>query len=270
MTLLTQHTSHGVTLHGDERRPGGVTFAFTERAGGVSKGEFSSLNLAAHVGDSPDDVAENRRRACEALGFGHLAEGIVCLRQVHGTDVVVVRDSGEAAISAARRAAEAGADAVVCTARDVPVLVDVADCAPVVLVCEGGFAVIHSGWRGTLGEISGKALDVLADEAGCAPSEVLAYVGPHIQVEDYEVSAELAAQFADHFGGHVLAGERHLSLAECIVETLSQHGVARESIAVSPLSTASEPERLFSFRASSGACGRQGALACLVGEGGRS
>ena len=52
---------------------------------------------------------------------------------------------------------KAGADAVVCTVPGVPVLLCFADCVPVVVVCSGGFAVVHSGWRGTYAEIAGTA-----------------------------------------------------------------------------------------------------------------
>ena len=67
---LTTRTSHGVTLLSDERRPGGVTFAFTERSGGVSTGCFDSLNLGDACGDAAACVAQNRRRALAALGWG--------------------------------------------------------------------------------------------------------------------------------------------------------------------------------------------------------
>ena len=85
-----------------------------------------------------------------------LAANLVEPRQVHGSDVVVVRSSDAASLAASREEAASGRDAVVCTCADVPVLLCYADCVPVVLVAPGGFAVVHSGWRGTIARISAR------------------------------------------------------------------------------------------------------------------
>ena len=153
---ITRCESNGVTLLADAERPCGVTLAFTERTGGVSAAPYASLNLGDACGDRAEDVAANRRRALDAIGAGACAERLVNPRQVHGDEVVVVREGTDAAVAAARRQAREGADAVVCLATDVPVLLCYADCVPVVLVAPGGFAVVHSGWRGTDARIAAK------------------------------------------------------------------------------------------------------------------
>src|SRR6266567_261042 len=65
--------------------PPGVRAAFTLRTGGVSVAPYDSLNLGARIGDSPESVAENRRRVREKLG---LPAEPVWLEQVHGVEVV--------------------------------------------------------------------------------------------------------------------------------------------------------------------------------------
>lgn len=261
---LTTRTSCGVTLLGDERRPGGVTLAFTERSGGVSEGVFSSLNLGDRCGDDLACVGENRRRALEALGAGRLTARLVNPVQVHGDHVVVVTSGDAEAVRRAQDEAREGADAIVCTAADVPVLLCYADCVPVILATDGGFAVIHSGWRGTLARISGKALGVLCDATNTRPHQVKAYVGPHITGEDYEVSADLMTTFCDAFGPTVCLPERHLDLGAAVALTLTEAGVPAECIAACDVSTASATDRFFSYRASGGPCGRHGALAVLL------
>ena len=196
MPALERYQAGEVTLLSDARVAGGVSFAFTERAGGVSAAPYASLNLGDACGDDACAVAENRRRALAALGAEHLAGRLVNPRQVHGDAVVRVASGDDAAVRAACEEARAGADAVVCTAPGVPVLLCFADCVPVVLVAPGAFAVVHSGWRGTIARIAEKAARTLCAEAGCAPADLLAYVGPHIGAADYEVSEELAASFA--------------------------------------------------------------------------
>lgn len=263
---LTRYQSHGVTLLGDESVPQGVAFAFTERTGGVSHGCFASLNLGGACGDEPSSVAENRRRALAAMGADAWEGALVNPHQVHGDRVVVVRASSAEEVSAAQADAAAGADAIVCTANHVPVLLCFADCVPVVLVAPGGFAVVHSGWRGTIARISAKAARVLAEETGSPVSQILAYVGPHIGREDYEVSPELAERFSAEFGPGVIWGERNLDLGAAVSAALVAEGVPAGSIACCDVSTASATERFFSYRAEHGKCGRHGAVAVMNGE----
>ena len=261
---LTRRTSfRGVALLSDERRPGGATFAFTERSGGVSEDGFASLNLGDQCGDVPARVAENRRRALDALGAAGLEQRLVNPLQVHGSQLVCITDSSDEAVAQAQAQAREGADGVVCTAADVPVLLCYADCVPVVLCAPGGFAVVHSGWRGTIAHISPKALASLCELTGCSPEQVNAYVGPHVSGEDYEVSEDLIARFSQDFGPEVCLAKAHLDLGAAVVQDLRQAGVPSESIAVCEASTASTTDRFFSYRASGGQCGRHGALAFL-------
>ncbi len=261
--VLTRRTVGGVTLLGDERRPGGVTLAFTERTGGVSLPPYASLNLGSRCGDDPAAVIENRRRALAAIGAEDLAANLVEPRQVHGSEVVVVRSSDAPSLAASREEAASGRDAVVCTCADVPVLLCYADCVPVVLVAPGGFAVVHSGWRGTIARISARALSVLCSETGAAPGEVLAYVGPHILAGDYEVSADLADRFAGEFGPEARVGERNLDLTFCVDAALLDAGMARGSICHAGVSTPRATDRFYSYRAEGGTCGRHAALAFM-------
>ncbi len=48
--------------------PGPYEIGFTTRVGGVSEGPFASLNLGRKLGDDPERVDENRRRACAEIG----------------------------------------------------------------------------------------------------------------------------------------------------------------------------------------------------------
>lgn len=260
---LTRHASQDVTLLGDSRRPGGVTLAFTERTGGVSEPPHASLNLGDACGDDEASVVANRRRLLAALGIGGLEGRLVNPRQVHGSTVVTITSGSDEALRDARRAARDGADAVVCTARDVPVLLCVADCVPVVIVAPQAFAVIHSGWRGTEARICGRALDALLEASGASADELLCYLGPHISADDYEVSPELAASFARSFGPEVAPDATHLDLGRAIRKTLREAGVPDEAILDECPSTASCTERFFSYRAEAGSCGRCGAIAVI-------
>lgn len=251
----------GVALVGAFEGP--VAFGFTERTGGVSRDPYASLNLGSHVGDDPDAVAENRRRALAALGCAACADRLIVPNQVHGDHVVTVASSRPGDLDAARAEASAGADAVVCTVPDVPVMLCFADCVPVVLTCPGGFAVVHSGWKGTYARIAAKAARTLADAASCAPCDVAAFIGPHILGDEYEVSPELIALFSERFDDVNAAGPRLLDLSSCIRQALAGEGVPEQAIVDASLSTMRENDRFFSYRAEGGTCGRHAAVAIM-------
>lgn len=265
MELNLQRMEHaGVAIVGT--RAGRVRFGFTERTGGVSRAPYEGLNLGTHVGDDPAAVAENRRRALAALGVEACLGNLIVPNQVHGDNVVVVREPSAGELARVRAEAATGADAIVCTAPDVPVMLCFADCVPVILVCEGAFAVVHSGWKGTIARISAKAARILAAEAGAPVSSVRAFVGPHILGDEYEVSHELMERFAAEFSCVRIAAEeggRLLDLSACIAEALQDAGVPRDGVLDSGLSTVRLADRFYSYRREGGVCGRHGAIACM-------
>lgn len=268
MPSLKRYENCGVTLLGDPSRPGGVTFGFSERTGGVSQGEFASLNLGSRCGDEPSAVAKNRALALRALGADGFASSLVEPKQVHGDTIVTVRSNAAEELDSARAQAQEGADAIVCLASGVPVLLCFADCTPVVLVAPstGAFAVVHSGWRGTLARISAKAAKVLVQESGESPQDILAYIGPHIMGADYEVSSELIESFIAEFGTIAKAEgtTSNLDLSACVIAALIDAGLLRANIVDSEISTATNLDRFYSYRAEHGACGRHAAIAFRV------
>ena len=183
-------SSEGIAFLADEALfdANGVHLAFLERGGGVSKGDYASLNLGAYTDDAPEHIEANRVHALEAIGAGPYVSSILCPHQVHGDNVIIASD----ALNLPRAELEKGADGVICTLRHVPVLLAFADCASVVLVTPGGaFAVVHAGWKGAFLGIAGKAFGMLCKTAACRPETVNIYIGPHIGECCYEVSDEI-------------------------------------------------------------------------------
>ncbi|HKE93363.1 MAG TPA: peptidoglycan editing factor PgeF, partial [Povalibacter sp.] len=160
--------------------PSNVRAASTLRAGGVSQGDFASLNLATHVGDDPSAVLENRRRLREALGLG--AEP-AWLNQVHGTHVVESQP----------HATPPTADASVARTTGAPCVVMTADCLPVLFCDRDGtrVAAAHAGWRGLVGGVLAETIEAL----GTRPDNLLAWLGPAIEPAAFEVGAEVREQF---------------------------------------------------------------------------
>lgn len=201
----TVHTATGgavyVTPHPE---PPDARIWFFTRIGGVSESPFDSLNVSTRVGDGSAAVAENLWRTRTAMGGKKSA----WVRQVAGADVVRVSEPGFAGV----------ADALLTGVEGLILSVAVADCVPVALVGETGVGMVHSGWRGTLDGISGKAVGEMGEAV------VRAYIGPCIRECCYEVSEELAERFAAEFGEGVAVG-RNLSLPTAIREDLRRAGV---------------------------------------------
>jgi polyphenol oxidase len=141
------------------------------------------------------------------------------------------------------RVSEAGfageADALVTSEEALPLVVAVADCVPVALVGERGVGMVHSGWRGTLSGVAGKAMREMREE------RVKAYLGPCIRECCYEVSEELAQEFVREFGPEVVYG-RHLSLPAAIRRDLERAGV--EEVHDLEICTGCRPDLFYSHR----------------------
>jgi YfiH family protein len=167
--------------------PAPVRSAFTLRAGGVSAGQFASLNLGAHVGDEPTAVAENRRRVAAEL---RLPAEPLWLSQAHGTAVVAADDV--MAATDERDAAPQG-DAAVTRRAGRVLAVLVADCLPVLLARRdgGAVAVAHAGWRGLAAGVIESTIEAL----GAAGEELLAWLGPAIGPAHFEVGEEVREAF---------------------------------------------------------------------------
>lgn len=163
--------------------PPQVKAAATLRTCGASEGSFASLNLGAHVGDDPAAVAENRRLLASAL---QLPAEPTWLNQVHGNTVVP-------AIAAERSAEPPAADASFATGPGAICVVMTADCLPVLFCDRQGtrVAAAHAGWRG----LAGGVLETTVRALGVPADRLLAWLGPAIEQEAFEVGEEVREQF---------------------------------------------------------------------------
>lgn len=165
----------------------GMRHAFFDRDGGVSEGAFASLNCGYSSGDDPERVTENRARALRRLDLA--PEGLCTACQVHGAEVLVVRE----AESGRPRAA---ADALVSDRAGLTLGVLSADCAPVLLADPAARVIgaAHAGWRGALSGVIEAAVRAMV-QLGGRPERMSAAVGPCIGKASYEVGPELHDQF---------------------------------------------------------------------------
>ena len=264
---LTPQTIDSVTFLTDVAlfASAGIRIAFTQRHGGVSEAPYASLNLGAHVGDDTDSVAQNRERVCMALGFDEDAPWhLNSAEQTHGTNV---------AVAASNAYEHADTDAIVTADAGTPLLLCFADCVPIILVDphHKAVAVVHSGWRGTLDKIVAKAVETLAENYGTDPADILAYIGPYIGLESFEISSEIGLQFRSVFTT-LTAGDTYiengasarLDLGVAVQHSLTEAGVAECSIVNPRIDTVTHTGEWFSYRAENSLTGRHGALAYIL------
>lgn len=271
MIGLVRSQTGELAVHGDPwlRDTHGIVVAFSERTGGRSAPPFSSLNLAAHVGDDPSRVDDNRAVFLAALGIEPLRARLTVPEQVHGSVVrrVAGAMSGMGAFARAGTPPPVpGTDALYTLESDTPLMLCFADCVPVVLVAPGavrGVAVVHAGWRGALDLVVADAARKLATTAACEPAELLAYIGPHIGPCCYDVSPDLLSRFTGSFGS-IAAAQGRLDLGAVVSQSLNGVGVPFSSQVRSGLCTACATDVFFSHRAE-GRTGRHAAVACILG-----
>jgi polyphenol oxidase len=232
----------------------GVVHGFSLRAGGVSSGPFSSLNLGGSVGDVDEAVRENHRLLQQAAG---LESGIATARQVHGDRIV---DERGRELLASTTPQPEGADGVVALGSDA-VGVRVADCVPVLIDAGEAVAAVHSGWRGARLSIAARGVRALQHATGADPAQMLAAIGPCIGRCCYEVSPELANAFRALFGEGAAddpakTTRPHLDLRYCVERSLAQAGVPPERIEQVEGCTSCDTDSFFSHRRDKGRTGR--------------
>lgn len=189
MKTLSQHLGLDLQATGfltaDWPAPANVKTLITTRQGGVSEGVFHSLNVGAHVGDNPEHVARNREIVQAQIGVP-----VAYLNQIHSSKVVNTADA---------LANLTDADASVDTTGQAACASMTADCLPVLFCDKAGTVVsaAHAGWRG----LAGGVLENTVREMAVDPLEIMAYLGPAIGPEAFEVGQDVFDAFTAQMPG---------------------------------------------------------------------
>jgi YfiH family protein len=235
------------------RRPGifaalpQLIAAESTRHGGLSQGNYSSLNLGLSTDDDPGVVAQNRQFFFQHLGIDPTQ--VASAHQVHGESIWQVEAAGRAE----------GYDALVSNVPNVFLSVTVADCTPILITDPGSRAVaaIHAGWRGTAAEIVAKTLAQLQEAYGTHPADCYAYIGTCIDECSFEVNADVADYFAAEYKRWDEALQKYfVDLKAANFAQLLRGGVPAQQIEVSPYSTVLHNADFFSYRKEKGVTGR--------------
>lgn len=238
------------------RDTGLVTDGFSTRLGGVSEGCFSSLNLSFDRGDDRAAVAENFRRMGEALGVR--CEDMVLSQQTHTTNIRIVTDEDRGK-GITRERDYTDIDGLITNVPGICLVTTYADCVPLYFLdpAKKVIALSHSGWRGTVGKIGKKTVELMHDKFGSDPADILAAVGPSVCQDCYEVSADVIDRFREVFDRSVWEelfyekpdGKYQLDLWKANEKIFLEAGIRKEHIAVTNVCTHCNSGILYSHRA---------------------
>lgn len=191
-------------LKPDWPAPPSVRAMVSTRTGGVSQAPYASLNLGDHVGDSFEAVATNRSRLRTVLPAEPL-----WMKQVHGTLVSTAFSRGN------NQDIEIEADAAITSKVNEVLAVMSADCLPAFFTNVAGtiVGVAHAGWRGLcFGVLENTVASLLEASPETNPDELLAWLGPAIGPNAFEVGEDVYAAFLQ--SGHLVPPGAFVAIPE--------------------------------------------------------
>jgi polyphenol oxidase len=233
--------------------PGPYRVAFSTRLGGVSEGDFASLNLGILTDDDPARVVVNRTRLCDAVGAD--PDGATMAWQRHGSTVARAQPRGIVTPGTVYD----HCDGLWSDEPGRAMLLLTADCLPIAIARKPGrppaLEILHAGWRGLLAGIVAAGVRALTTQT------LAAAIGPSIGPCCYDVGEEVAAPFREAFGDDVVRDGK-LDLWTSAERALRAAGV--EDVDRCDICTSCNPGRFFSHRRDHGRTGRQGVIGYVV------
>lgn len=251
----------------DEIINNNLNYGFSTRIGGVSIYHLSSLNLGVGRGDDIDNVKENYRIFCSAIGIK--ADSVTVPKQIHSDIIVKVtqKDKGKRIF---RNTDLPDCDGFITTDKNVALGIFYADCTPVLLYdnIKNVLCVLHCGWRGTVRGFAETGVITMINDYGCRPKNIHAVIGPCIGPCHFEVGGEVALEFRRaSLEKCIKNGEKaekyYIDLKKANREYLLFAGIEKDNITVSEECTVCNTHKYFSHRGCGENTGRMAMIAQL-------
>ena len=227
----------------------------TTRRGGVSEGNYASLNLGLYTDDQPERLRENFARLAAGLNFP--TTGLLLPRQVHGCRIAVIDKTWLSLSDEEKRLRLDGIDALVTDVPEICVAVATADCVPLLLYAPDRqvVAAIHAGWRGTVQRITERTARLMIEHWNCDPNRLWAAIGPSISQQAFEVGEEVIEAFQETgfempylLTRDSVNGKGHIDLWEANRLQLLSAGLAHDRIEEARVCTYASADDFFSAR----------------------
>ncbi len=243
-----------------------VNHAFSTRLGGVSTGEFNSMNMSFNRGDSDENVTQNYKRLCAAIGTNY--KNLTASAQDHHTYVRKVT-AAERGIGIYRPRDMESVDGLITNEKGVALVTYFADCTPILFADTKRRAIgaCHAGWRGTVGEIGRITVERMREEFNSDPADIKATIGPAISKCCYEVDEPVAERFlslgldSEKIVFPKGGGKYMIDLLETNRQILLKAGVSKDNITVSDVCTRCNSDLVWSHRATKG---KRGGMCAII------
>ena len=222
----------------------GIDHGIFTRNSGCSNSPFASLNVSYGIGDDENAVARNRQLISSTMGAGTM----IYLEQVHGCKIAIL-DRHQKAGGKPFETKPLIADAVVTDLSDNYLVIQVADCQSVLMYepIRRVVANVHSGWRGSIGNIIGRTVDAMIRHFGCRPERIQAAIGPSLGpccAEFVNYQTEIPEKFWRYRDSN-----NHFDFWAVSSDQLIAAGVAKENLESSQMCTRCRTDVFFSYRA---------------------
>lgn len=244
----------------------GFVNGFSTRIGGVSSIPENALNLSGHDIDTPENVAENRRRFLRAFDGDFQ---IATVWQIHSDKIKVIKNESNT------EETNEQFDALTSNLQNLLIGVKTADCVPVLIgdAKTMAFAAIHAGWRGTAQSIVPKAINAMKENFGTNAEDLTVAIGAAALSCCYEIGQDVIDAFREKFPNnyeHLFSttrdGHALVDLHQANREQLLNAGVAPENIYIAPLCTMERTDLFFSYRVEKKLYGKTGRLLSVIGR----
>ncbi|NMB63012.1 MAG: peptidoglycan editing factor PgeF [Chloroflexi bacterium] len=240
----------------------GITHGFFTRQGGVSPQPWQTLNVATSVGDSRENVIENRNRILSTFGMRY--DSVFDTWQVH-SDIVHHSENPRPVDQPHKKG-----DAIITSNPKVALMMVFADCVPILFYDTEKkiIAIAHAGWQGTVKHIASRTVEKMQEVYGSRPRQIIAGIGPSIGIDHYEIGESTAQSVRISFREKQEAvlqererGHFHFDMWKANSILLEQMGL--KNIEVAGICTACDMQHWYSHRGEQGNTGRFAAVITL-------
>ena len=231
---------------------------FTTRKGGNSHSPFDENNLAYHVNDNDCDVDKNHLNLAAKLHYPH--NNLIRMNQVHGNTIVSITQQTELSTLPT-------CDALITNVKNIPLMVMVADCIPLLMYdpVNRAIAAIHAGRTGVFSKIVPKTISKMKTLYNTHANDLLIAIGPSIHQCCYEVGEEIkeeAKELGYAYSIKEVDSSYTLDLLSIVKRQLKAVNVNADNIDISTYCTACSTNYFYSYR-KEGKCGRFAGLIML-------
>lgn len=232
-----------------------VTAFSTTRNGGVSKGDYASMNCTPYTGDDIEAVQRNQQLLCTALHIEK--EQLIIPYQTHSVNALVIDKEFLQQNAEKRNEQLQNIDALITQEKGVCLCVSTADCTPILLYDrkQQVIAAIHAGWRGSVNYIVRNTLEQMQRLYNTQGEDIFAAIGPCIGFDAFEVGDEVYDAFKQNdFPMEYISGWKpethkwHIDLQMANSVQLIDFGVPTEQIDICDICTFTHYDKFFSAR----------------------